>query len=218
MHSTAGLFGGDRLDARIHVEAGARALVTSQSSTKVHPSGVARARQLLRIEVETGGELHYYIDPVIPFADSRLWQNTRVRLGAGARFYYWDGLMAGRIRSGESWCFAELRTETAVYVDSELAYLDRFELRPEDQSPTGRWAMNHHQYMATAIAYDPDLNEETLESLRSEFPPINGGFTYGLDVPFDQLMIGRLLAKNGSSFRDARESYEQAVLKYREPP
>ena len=88
MHSTAGLFGGDRLDARIHVEAGARALVISQSATKIHPSGVTPACQSLRIGVETGGELHYYVDPVIPFADSRLWQDIRVELSPGARFYY----------------------------------------------------------------------------------------------------------------------------------
>ena len=214
MHSTAGLFGGDRLEARIHVEAGARALVTSQSATKIHPSGIAPACQSLRIAVETGGELHYYVDPVIPFADSRLWQDIRVELGPGARFYYWDGLMAGRVRRGESWRFAELRSETAVFVDAELAYLERFELRPSDQSPTRRWAMDRHGYMATAIAYDPCIDEENLESIRSDIASIDGAFAYGLDIPFDRLVIGRFLAKNGSSFRKARDSYQRTVLKH----
>ena len=214
MHSTAGLFGGDRLEARIHVEAGARALVTSQSATKIHPSGVAPACQSLRIAVETAGELHYYVDPVIPFADSRLWQDIRVELGFGARFYYWDGLMAGRIRRGESWRFAELRSETAVFVEAELAYLDRFELRPSDQSPTRRWAMDRHGYMATAIAYDPSIDEEKIKSLRSDIASMDGAVVSGLDVPFDRLMIGRFFAQNGSSFRKARESYQRTVLKH----
>ena len=214
MHSTPGLFGGDRLEARIHVEAGARALVTSQSATKIHPSGIAPACHSLRIAVETGGELHYYVDPVIPFADSRLWQNIRVELGAGARFYYWDGLMAGRARRGESWRFAELRSETAVFVDTELAYLDRFELRPSERSPTRRWAMDRHGYMATAIAYDPSIDEKKLESIRSGIVSMDGGFAYGLDVPFRQLMIGRFLAKNGSRFRRARDSYRRTILKH----
>ena len=214
MHSTAGLFGGDRLEARIHVEAGARALVTSQSATKIHPSGVAPACQSLRIAVETAGELHYYVDPVIPFTDSRLWQDIRVELGSGARFYYWDGLMAGRIRRGESWRFAELRSETAVFVEGELAYLDRFELRPSDQSPTRRWAMDQHGYMATAIAYDPSIDEEKIKSLRSDIASMDGAVVSGLDVPFDRLMIGRFFAQNGSSFRKARESYQRMVLKH----
>jgi len=213
MHSTAGLFGGDRLDARIHVEAGARALVISQSATKIHPSGVTPACQSLRIAVESGGELHYYVDPVIPFADSRLWQDIRVELGLGARFYYWDGLMAGRVRRGESWRFAELRSEIAVFVNAELAYLDRFELRPSDLSPTKRWAMDRYEYMATVIAFDPSVDEEYLESIRSDIVSMDGAIASGFDVPLDRLMIGRVLAQDGSSFRRARESYQRTVLK-----
>ena len=212
MHSTAGLFGGDRLEARIHVETGAQALVTSQSATKIHPSGIAAACQSLRIEVETGGELHYYVDPVIPFANSRLWQDIRIELGSGARFYYWDGLMAGRVRRGESWRFDELRSETTVLIDAELAYLDRFELRPAERSPTRRWAMDRYGYLATVIAYDPTINEKNVESIRSDIASLDGGFAVGLDVPFDQLMVGRLLAKNGSSFRKARDRYERTVF------
>jgi urease accessory protein len=217
MNSTPGLFGGDRFESTIHVEAGARALVTSQSATQIHPSEGLPAQQSLRIEVETGGELHYYVDPVIPFSDSRLRQSVRVDLGSGARFYYWDGLMAGRVRRGESWRFAGLSSETEVFVDNELAYLDRFELRPSEQPPTGRWLMNHHGYLATAIAYDPSFNSEFLETVRSNFPPIDGGFTYGLDLPFAQLMIGRCLAESGTSFRKARDSYERTILNYCEP-
>lgn len=213
MHSTAGLFGGDRLEARIHVEPGARAEVTSQSATKIHPSGTTPARQSLQIEVETGGELHYYVDPVIPFTDSRLWQKIQIKLGLGARFLYWDGLMAGRVRRGESWRFIELRSETTVFANAELAYLDRFELRPLELSPTRRWMMDQHGYMATTIAYDPTIDQEKLKSIRSDIGSIEGAFAYGLDIPFDRLMIGRFLAKNGSSFRKARDIYQKTLLK-----
>ena len=211
MHSTAGLFGGDRLEARIHVEAGAQALVTSQSATKVHPSGISPACQSLRISVETGGELHYYVDPVIPFADSRLQQEVRIELGSGARFYYWDGLMAGRVRRGESWSFAEMRSQTAVLVDAELAYLDRFELRPGDQSPTRRWAMGGYSYMASAFAYDPSIDEGSVDSIRSTIASPGPDFVYGLDLPFDRLMVGRFLADNGVRVRLARDRYQRAV-------
>ena len=122
--------------------------------------------------------------------------------------------MAGRVRRGESWRFAELRSETAVFVEGELAYLDRFELRPSDQSPTRRWAMDRHGYMATAIAYDPSIDEEKIKSLRSDIASMDGAVVSGLDVPFDRLMIGRFLAQNGSSFRKARHSYQRTVLKH----
>ncbi len=213
MHSTAGVFGGDRLAANIHVETGARAWVTSQSATKVHPAGDRPARQSLRLTVETGGELHYYVDPLIPFAGSRLRQDIHVELCSGARFFFWDGLMAGRIRSGESWRFAELVSQTAVYVDSDLAFLDRFELRPEERSPDRQWAMGRHGYLATAISFDPSIDDNCLESLRSELVQLGAAVTCGLDVPFDRLLVARFLAQNGSEFRTVRDGYRTAVAK-----
>ena len=211
MHSTAGLFGGDNIEARIHVEAGARAMITSQSATKVHPSGVAPACQSLRITVEPGGELHYYVDPIIPFADSRLWQEIEVKLGGDAKFYYWDGLMAGRVQSGESWRFSELRSQTSVFVDAGLVYLDRFVLRPSETTLTRKWVMGEQKYLGNAIAYDGSLNENFLESVRAEIASFDHKFVYGIDIPSERLLIGRFLAKEGYSFRKARECFEGIV-------
>ena len=127
--------------------------------------------------------------------------------------------MAGRVRRGESWRFAELRSVTSVFVAAELAYLDRFELQGSDESPTRRWAMDQNGYMATAIAYAPSIDEESLESVRSDIVSpddccADDSFACGLDVPFERLMIGRFLANNGASFRKARDSYQSAVLKH----
>ena len=74
--------------------------------------------------------------------------------------------------------------------------------------------MDRHGYMATAIAYDPSIDEEKLKSLRSDIASMDGAVVSGLDVPFDRLMIGRFFAQNGSSFRKARESYQRTVLKH----
>ena len=78
------------------------------------------------------------------------------------------------------------------------------------QRDDGRW--DRYGYLATVIAYDPTINEKNVESIRSDIASIDGGFAVGLDVPFDRLMVGRLLAKNGSSFRKARDSFERTVL------
>ena len=66
--------------------------------------------------------------------------------------------------------------------------------------------------MGTAIAYDPSINEETFQSIRSDIASMNGTVAAGLDIPFDRLMVGRFLAQNGSSFRRARDSYQRTVL------
>src|SRR5438046_1828054 len=49
MQCTAGLFGGDDVACSIHVESGARVLITQQSATKIHPSQGRNAIQRNRI-------------------------------------------------------------------------------------------------------------------------------------------------------------------------
>src|SRR5712691_9802157 len=87
MHSTAGLFGGDTTECTIHVESGARILITQQSATKAHPSGGRRAVQTNRIWVEAGGELHLYYDLLIPFRGARVSQTTSIDVAPGARLF-----------------------------------------------------------------------------------------------------------------------------------
>src|SRR6266699_3634657 len=125
MQSTAGLFGGDTTECTIHVESGARILITQQSATKAHPSGGKRAIQTNRIRVETGGELHIYYDPLIPFCGARVCQTTSIDVDPGARLWFWEGLMAGRVGRGEIWQFVEfserihlLLPDTGVGIDT----------------------------------------------------------------------------------------------------
>ena len=214
MHSTAGLFGGDHLETRIQVDSGARAFISSQSATKVHPSGAAPAFQSVQIKVENDAELHYYIDPVIPFAGSHLQQFTKIQLSPRARFYFWDGLMAGRVSRGETWQFMEIQSEMKLLVDSDLFFLDRFNIRPLELSPTKRWAMNDHSYMATAIAYDPKLKNDSLPSLRNEIEFVQSDSESSLDIPNDCLLVGRFLSTSGASFKRARQSFQNVCLNF----
>src|SRR5947207_2938164 len=107
MQSTAGLFGGDTTECTVHVESGARVLITQQSATKAHPSRGKLATQTNRIRIEAGGELQIYLDPLIPFCGARVCQTTSIDVDSGARLCFWESLMAGRVGRGEIWQFDE---------------------------------------------------------------------------------------------------------------
>src|SRR5262249_52915201 len=128
MQCTAGLFGGDDVECSIRVEHGARVMLTQQSATKIHPSEGPPAVQKHNVFVESGAELQLDLEPIIPFAGSSLRQTTRIDLEPGARFVFWEGLMAGRIGHGERWRFRELVSETHVRSNDRSVYLDRFRL------------------------------------------------------------------------------------------
>jgi len=113
-----------------------------------------RAIQTNRIRVETGGELHIYYDPLIPFCGARVCQNTSIDVEPGARLCFWEGLMAGRVGRGEIWQFDEFSSETSLRVNGRLLYLDRFRLMPKEDPPNTEWMMGNARYLATGLCLD----------------------------------------------------------------
>ncbi len=195
MHTTAGLFGGDSIDLSIRLESGSRVLICSQSSLKVHPANDASARQRVQLQVDRDAEIHLYNDPLIPFADSRLIQTFEIDLDEQARFYSWEGFMAGRVARGEAWRFALLSSETRLAIGGTLAHLERFRIEPAHSSPARRWVMSDHTYFRTAIFYDCRIKEDFCEALHELIPEA------GVDQPRPGLLLIRVAAKSGLALR-----------------
>jgi urease accessory protein len=208
MHCTAGLFGGDALECTIHVESGARVLVTQQSSTKVHPSGEKCAVQRTRICVERGGELHLHCEPIIPFAGSRLNQTTSIDIERGGRLFFWESFMAGRIGFGEVWQFDEFSSETSLRVDGRLLHLDRFRLVPKQQPVSKVWVMGSAVYVGTGLCVDEEASRVS-ELLHTEIP------SAGVDTPAAGLTVVRVAESDGPVFHARRRAFSQVCLSHR---
>ncbi len=87
---------GDRLAMDVHAGRGARALVTTQSATKVHVMEHNHASNLQRFRLEEESWLEYVPDPLILHRHARYVQDTWVTLPESACFLYGEILMPGR--------------------------------------------------------------------------------------------------------------------------
>ncbi|MBF0289779.1 MAG: urease accessory protein UreD [SAR324 cluster bacterium] len=205
MTPTAGLFGGDQLSINIHVKSGAAVRIVPQGATKVHPSLGRSAVQNVKITVDPEGELHLWNDPLIPFKDARLRQHWTIQLYKKSRFYFWDAFSSGRIHHGEQWEFEELFNETRVYVDQTLAYLDRYQIKPQQQHVDHLLGMSYYQYLATLLLFDDKLVEDHTHPfqklLSSSITPVAAG----VDIPYPSLLAGRILTENGACLRKLQE-------------
>jgi urease accessory protein len=206
MQSTAGLFGGDSTECTIHVESGARILITQQSATKAHPSGGRLAFQNNHIHIEEGGELHMYYEPLIPFLGARVRQTTSIDVAPGARLVLWESLMAGRIGRGETWQFEELSSETSLRVNGRLLYLDRFRLRPKENPPDAEWMMGSARYLATGLFFDEHVRD--FADRMHQLLPIPG---VGIDTPAPGLGVARILAVHGPDFHRYRSAFASVL-------
>ena len=198
MHSTAGLFGGDELECSIRVERGVRVVLTQQSAMKVHPSEARPAIQRNSVIVERSAQLQLYLEPVIPFADSILRQNTQINVEPGGRLAFWEGFMAGRVGRGERWQFQELSSETHLFLDGRLVYLDRFRL------PTGHehsaWTMGRGNYWGTGL-YVGEEASRFAAMLHEKVPEA------GVDMPYPEIAVMRIVSASGPDFRRGWETF-----------
>jgi urease accessory protein len=205
MNTTAGLFGGDRSEVRIHVEKGARVVVTSQASLKVHP-GDGWSEQSLNITVEPGAEMHFVNDPLIPFRGARLRQRVSLQAGEGSLLAYWDGFMAGRVSRGERWEFETFDAETRLAVSGRVAYLERYCLTPSSSLPD-QWVTAGMDYTATALFYGFGAPDPAIATP-----------TTGLDQPYPGLVVARVVAQSGTHYRNAQRSILNSFWKQQEQP
>ena len=198
MHCTAGVFGGDDLDCLIRVEPGARVRITQQSATKIHPSQGRFARQNNHIVVESGAELQLFLEPVIPFAESSLSQTTRIDVQPGGQLMFWEAFMAGRVGRGERWQFSELASETRLYSENTLRYLDRFRLTKDfEGSP---WAMGDCAHVGTGLYAGPHA-QGFASVLHQSMPQA------GIDTPVPDLAVIRVVSVSAPDFHRCREIF-----------
>ena len=200
MHCTAGLFGGDNIAMTVRVERDAHVRLSQQSATRIHPSEGRTAIQSSSIFIESGGSLDLLLEPVIPFAASRLQQTTALEVEPGGRLRYWEGLMAGRVGRGESWKFESLSSETKLTSGGKLLFLDRVRLQPDCAMPSVRWGMGGGTYAWTGLYLGDDASR-VAQVLRESLP------SAGVDLLNDNLAVTRFVTANGPEFHRAQAAF-----------
>jgi urease accessory protein len=210
MQCTAGLFGGDQIESLIHVDAGARVVLTQQSATKIHPSRDLAAIQRTRIIVENGASAVVDFEPVIPFANSRLHQSTHIEVEPGASLLFWEGMMAGRIGRDERWQFAELKSETRLDKCGRPLYLDRVSLNPESDNPQTRWIMKDSVYVGTGLLFCERADQFAVQ-LHDAMPAV------GVDILSPELVIVRVAVASGPEFHQYRETFRMQSANFVRP-
>jgi urease accessory protein len=129
LNPTGGLVGGDRLSIDVDVAAGAHAVLTTPSATRVYRTEGEETIQSVRLAIGPHAVVEWVPDHTIPFAGSALRQTIDVELDETAGLVLVDAFSAGRIALGEAWRFSVL--DSAISIRDQHGWLlyDRFVLR-----------------------------------------------------------------------------------------
>ncbi|MCR5978564.1 urease accessory protein UreD [Gordonia jinghuaiqii] len=158
-----GVLHGDRQRMDITVEAGAAAHVTTQAHTKIHRMHDGYATSIVNLDVGPGAYLEYLPDPIIPFAESRYYQQTRVTLDPEATLVVGETVYAGRLSRGERHEYEAYATDLEVVrPDGEPVLIDRARLLPGHRGVTGLGVLADHDVILSFYVLTPSVSAEAL--------------------------------------------------------
>ena len=124
-----GFVGGDDIRMTADVSSGARALLTTQASTKIYKSA-RRSKQRITAAVEDCALLAVVPDPVVCYAGADFAQTQRYDLRGSASLVLVDGLTSGRHASGERWVFSRYESRIHITRDGHPVVADAVLLEP----------------------------------------------------------------------------------------
>lgn len=95
VHPPGGLVGGDRLDIRLDVQAGAHLLVTTPAATRFYRSNAGEAAQVVHAEVGEGARLEWLPQETLAYPDCIARNEVKLGLAAGASLFATEVLGLG---------------------------------------------------------------------------------------------------------------------------
>jgi urease accessory protein len=152
-----GLVDDDDIALEAIVDAGARALVSTQASTKVYRS-VRGTSSSLHASVASGATMIVLPDPVVAFAGARYRQVQTFALDPDARLVVLDWIVAGRTARGERWMFDEYMARLDVRIGERLVVHDVLRLAATDGDIGER--MSRFDVLAVVVIAGPDVERD----------------------------------------------------------
>jgi len=128
LNPTGGVLGGDVLDTRVELGAGAWVCLSTPSATRVYRSRGVPSLQRVSVRVGAGARLEYLPDHVIPSPGARFIQSVQVDLAPGASAMLCDAWSVGRVARGEAWLFDLMDSGVTVRDAEGLVFKDRLVL------------------------------------------------------------------------------------------
>jgi urease accessory protein len=131
LNPTGSVLGGDRLRIDVCAGAGAHALLTTPSATKIHRADGPAAVQEVSLAVASGAVLEWVPDHTIPHVGASFRQRLRAHVAADATLIVVDAFAVGRVARGERFRFRVLDSALRITDDAGWLLHDRFVLAGE---------------------------------------------------------------------------------------
>ena len=169
---SGGILQGDRYQIDLKLGNNTYAHVTTQGATRIYKMEKNYASQIINIEVKEGGYFEYIPDQIIPFRNSRFYQEVILNVHESATMIYSEVIVPGRVASGEAFeydiCY--LKTIGKNHL-GKTRFIDTVNLEPRKENLRANGVLGDFLvlgtiYVVTKESYVNDLRYEIDQKIR----------------------------------------------------
>ena len=166
MSPSGGILQGDRLRIDIHGHENTTFHITTQAATKIYRMEKNYATQILNITLDKGSYAEFLPDMIIPYRDSRFYQEVNLKIHEDATCLYSEILLPGRVTYGESFLYEIFYSRfQATDLSGNFRCLDNMVFSPKTRNPRssgilGNWDIVANIYLLTKKVESKVLNKE----------------------------------------------------------
>ncbi|MEX2192281.1 MAG: urease accessory protein UreD [Nitrosarchaeum sp.] len=168
--SSGGILQGDKYMIDIILEKNALAHITTQGATRVYGMNVSNAIQVVNVSLDDGAYLEFIPDQIIPYKNSRFYQEINFKVHDNATMIYSEIISPGRIGMGEIFDYeiCYLRSIGKNHKD-ELRFTDYTKIEPKKMNLQDFGVLGQKQITATVyiLAKRNDI-EKIIQTLENE--------------------------------------------------
>ena len=208
---SGGILQGDRYRIGITLGNSAFAHVTTQGATRIYKMEKNYATQMISIKVGDGSYFEYLPDQIIPFHNSRFYQEVELTVHDNATMLYSEMIVPGRVESGEAFeydiCYIKTIAQTHLR-KSRFVDIMKLEPKKEDlivEGILGKFQVVGTVYIITRELYVKRLKHQIIEKINEFEDKICGGVSI---LPTRQGIVVRIL---GNTAGDVKSLIFEAV-------
>lgn len=202
---SGGILQGDRYRIDITLGNNTFAHVTTQGATRIYRMEKNYASQIINIRVEDEGYFEYIPDQIIPFRNSKFYQEVALKVHNNATMIYSEMIVAGRIASGEKFeydiCYIKTNAKDNL---GKTRFIDTVKLEPKKRNSSFNKILSSFDvigtiYIVTKESYVKDLQYEINKKILEFQSKMSCGTSI---LPKSQGLIVRILGKSSTDVKN----------------
>src|ERR671925_2084401 len=212
---SGGILQGDRYRIDIKLKNRAYAHITTQGATRIYRMEKNYATQIVNIDVGEGCYFEYIPDQVIPYRDSRFYQEANLRVHDNATLLYSEMITPGRVASGEHFdydiCYMKAVTKNQK---DDLRLIDVAMLEPKKRNMKLFGVLEGYEVVGSMyVLTNSGKAQEINNKISSNLQAISNVYSGATILPNNSGVMVRMLGSTASDLRAAIYEVVRTVRK-----